>query len=1008
MLSNHPDTLPDGRIPVLISAHARDLVAAEAGALARYLHTHPAGVPQVAQTLRATRPVRRHRAMVRARDVGELISGLDAVYRGAEHPLVVRSHQPEAARTAFVFPGQGNQWPGMGADLLAVAAYRAEADRCHDAFLRAGHASPLSYLRGADESDDTDPAVQRGSTQESRSWDRRDEPVVVQAAQFTHAAALAATWRHFGVLPDITVGHSLGEVAAAYTAGVVDLDAAVAVVAARAQLTDLLAANAPVRFGMAMIAVSAETASEIIAETPGWLELSVVNGPESVVISGEWPAIQQVLNAAQRRGVFARELPVRYPAHTSALEPLRDQLTAQLPDAQFHSTPVEFLGSVYGAPIPAGAAFRQYWFDNLRRQVRFDLAAAAAVARGVTTFIEMSAHPTLLIALGDSAGTALVLGSTDRDRPAAEALAANIAAAAIADPGYRWRDFTPPDAPAPLRHFPHAPMHTNRLWAGAQASAPRHRAPVVMTERWVPAGEQEPRPARVAVNDYTGQSAELTAQLVAALETSHVAVVTDPEEAELLLLIAPPADTTEIGAAAAEFAQYAAAQTALHPGRNCRRVWLLTRGAEQLEADPPARPGPAALAALHRSTGFDYPDQTYAHIDLPTQTTHDDLRAAVGALALNDTEVAVRGGQLATRRFVESPAAQTVPAVPHSVVITGGTGAIGMAYAAYCAEHGVRDIVLLSRSGGTDTIAAQLAVLRARTGARVTAIRCDITDDAAVAAVIAHHRPAPVGLLVHTASAEAVATAKVTETAVRDALGAKVIGLDNVVRHWPLRADARVLVCSSVLALWGGSGHGLYAAANRMADIKVGQLRAQGHDASSIRWGLWRSVAVVSGEEKDRIGRTGLTPMSPEAAITAGLSAAPNDPAILSADFDRLAVFFDSQGVPSPFDAALSADLFTPTGAGAERPVAEVVADELVTVLGLEGPDDIDMHRALVDLGLDSLLALDLRKRLGRATGLRVALGPLLAGMTGAQLTAVLRDDAAPSPATERTVFTHD
>ncbi|TXI60610.1 SDR family NAD(P)-dependent oxidoreductase [Mycolicibacter arupensis] len=991
MLSNHPNTLPDGRIPVLISAHARDLVAAEAGALVRYLHTHPAAVPQVAHTLRATRPLRRHRAMVRARDTDELISGLDALYRGAEHPLVVRSNQPEAARTAFVFPGQGNQWPGMGAGLWGVAAYRAEADRCHEAFVRAGHRSPLGYLRGADDS----------------TQDGGDDPVVVQAAQFTHAAALAATWRHFGVLPDITVGHSLGELAAAYTAGVVDLDAAVAVVATRAQLTDLLAANAPVRFGMAMIAVGADTATEIIAQTPGWLELSVVNGPESVVISGEWPAIQQLLDSAQRRGVFARELAVRYPAHTSALEPLRDQLTTQLPDAVFHSAPVEFLGSVYGGPIPAGTAFRQYWFDNLRRQVRFDLAAAAAVARGVTTFIEMSAHPTLLIALGDSAGAAQVLGSTDRDRPAADALAANIAAAAIADPGYRWRDFTPPEAPAPLRHFPHAPMHTNRLWAGAQESAPRRRAPVVMTESWQPATEPGRRPVRVAVDDYTGKSAELTARLVAALGASDVAV-TDPEDAELLLLVAPPAATTEIGAAAAEFVHYAAAQTAVQPGRNCRRVWLLTRGAEQLDADTPPLPGPAALAALHRSTGFDYPDQTFAHIDLPAQVTDEDLRAAVGALVLDDTEVAVRGGVLATRRFVESPAAATVPALPQSVVITGGTGAIGMAYAAYCADHGAQDIVLLSRSGATDTIAAQLAVLRARTGARVTAIRCDITDDAAVAAVIAHHRPAPAGLLVHTASAEAIAASTVTESAIRDALGAKVIGLDNVVRHWPLHADARVLVCSSVLALWGGSGHGLYAAANRMADTLVGQLRAQGLGASSIRWGLWRSVAVVSGEEKDRIGRTGLTPMAPEAAITAGLVAAPNDPAILSADFDRLAVFFDSQGVPSPFDAALTADPCISTGVGADRSIADVVADELVTVLGLEGPDDIDMHRALVDLGLDSLLALDLRKRLGRATGLRVALGPLLAGMTGAQLTAVLRDDAAPPPATERTVFTHD
>ncbi len=995
---NHPSTLPDGRIPVLISAHARDLVAAEAGGLARYLHTHPAEVSAVAQTLRATRPVRRYRAVIRARDAAELIAGLDAVYRGVDHPLVAGSHQPETARTAFVFPGQGNQWPGMGTELLGVAAYRAEADRCHDAFLRAGHASPLNYLRGTD---DTDPVVQRGSTQESRSWDRRTDPVVVQAAQFTHAAALAATWRHFGVLPDITVGHSLGEVAAAYTAGVVDLDAAVAVVAARAQLTDLLAANAPVRFGMAMVALNADAAAELIAATPGWLELSVVNGPESVVVSGEWPAIQQVLEAAGRRGVFARELPVRYPAHTSALEPLREQLTGQLPDAQFHSAPVEFIGSVYGGPIPPAATFRQYWFDNLRRQVRFDLAAAAAVARGVTTFIEMSAHPTLLVALGDSVGAAQVLGSTDRDQPAGEALAANIAAAAIADPGYRWRDFAPPNAPALLRHFPHAPMHTNRLWAGTETSVPRHRMPVVMTESWLPVTEPQQRPARVAVVDYAGQSAELTAHLAAALDAELV----DPADAEFLVLVAPLADAVDITTATTEFAGHAASQSIVQPGQSCRRVWLVTRGAEQLDADPPPRPGGAALAALHRSIGFDYPDHTFAHLDLPVQPTAADLRAAGAALQLTDTEVAVRAGKLATRRFVESTTAATAPTVPETVVISGGTGAIGLAYAAFCADHGARDIVLLSRSGATDATTPHMDALRARTGARITAIRCDITDDAAVAAVIAQYRPVPAGLLVHTASAEAVAASKITAEAVRDAFGAKVIGLDNLARHWPLGADARVLVCSSVLALWGGSGHGLYAAANRMADTLVGQLRAQGLGATSIRWGLWRSVAVVSGEEKDRIARTGLTPMVPEAAITAGLLAAPGDPAILAADFDRLAVFFDSQGVPSPFDASLTA---ATVDGQADRPIGEVVADELVTVLGLEGPDDIDMHRALVDLGLDSLLALDLRKRLGRATGLRVALGPLLAGMTGAQLTAALTDDAAPAAATERTVFTHD
>ena len=974
MLSAHPSTLPDGRIPVVISAHARDLVQAEAAALIRYLQQHPAGVEAVAQTLRATRSIRRYRAVIRARDTAELICGLEAIYRGADHPLVARSGHQEPARTAFVFPGQGNQWPGMGADLLDIAAYRAEADRCDAAFRRAGHASPVSYLRGVDDPD----------------------PVVVQGAQFTHAAGLAATWRHFGVPPDLTVGHSLGEFAAAYTAGVVDLDSAVAAVIARAEQTDLLADSAPGRYGMAMIALGAEQAGEFIAGVPGWLELSVVNGPESVVVSGEWAAVQQVLQRADRRAVFARELAVRYPAHTSVLEPLRERMLSRLPDAQFHNAPVEFIASAYGGPIPAGKAFRQYCFDNLRQQVRFDLAATAAVERGVTTFVEMSAHPTLLIPLADTAAGAQVLGSTDRDHPAAEVLAANIAAAAIADPGHRWRDFAAPESIPTLRHFPHAPMHTTRLWAGVESSA---QSPAVMAERWTAVEDPGRCPTRVAVIDYSGQSPELAGQLSAALDAEH------ERDAELLVLVAPPAAVDDIAAAAAEFTAHAAAQTTMTPGAQCRRVCLVTRGAEQLGDDPPPRPGAAALAALHRSSGFGYPDQTFAHLDLPADPTPIDLAAAVTALALTDTEVAVRAGRPAVRRLRAVPATAADPAVPENVVITGGTGAIGMAYATYCAEHGARDITLISRSGSGETTAAQLDVLRTRTGTRITVIRCDVTDAASLAAAITEHHPAPAGLLVHTASAEAVATDHITQDAVRDAFGAKVIGLDNMVRVWPRRPDAGVLVCSSVLALWGGSGHGIYAAANRMADALVGRFRVNGLRAKSIRWGLWRSVAVVSGQETDRIARTGLTPMPPEAAIAAGLTALPDDPVILAADFDRLAVFFDSQGVPWPFELSPAA---VPTGDGADRPVGEVVAAELATVLGLEHPDEVDEHRALVDLGLDSLLALDLRKRLGRSTGRRVALGPLLAGITAAQLTAVLSDDTTPAAGTERTVFTHD
>lgn len=982
----HPRTLPDGRIPVLLSAHARDLLQAEAGGLRRYLESGSGriSVAAVAQMLHRVRQPRRYRAVIRAGDAAELAAGLDAVYRDADHPLVARSARPDPACTAFVFPGQGSRWPGMAAGLFDLGAYRDEAERCDEAVRRAGHPSPLAYLRGTDTFD--------------------ADPVLVQAAQLTHAAALAATWRAWGVLPDVTVGHSLGELAAAYTARVIDLDAAVAVVAARAQVT----ANPPGRFGMAMLGIGADAAGGLIGGVAGWLELSAINGAGSVVVAGELDAIHDAVRLAGERGVFARELPVGYPAHTSALTALRERMLDLVPEAQFHHSPVQFIGSAFGGPIPRDLTFRRYWYESLRRQVRFDLAVATAVAAGATAFIEMSAHPTLLIALEDGAGDAQALGSTARDHPAVETLSANIVAAAVADPHYRWRDFAPPATGLPLRHFPHAPMHTTRLWAGTEPLPDRDAdAPVVMAEHWLAADTTASTPAAsVAVADYSGESAALAARLTAVLTADPRTEIVDTDRAELLVLVAPTTSEADIATAAATFAQVAISQAAVPVGADTRRVWLVTAQAEQTGVDPVPRAGAAALAALHRSIGFGYPDQTFAHLDLPAQPTAADLRVVVTALLLAETEVAVRAAQPLVRRLRPAePAPAVDDPLPETVVITGGTGAIGLAYAAYCAEHGARDITLISRTGATGATAARLEAIGRTTGARITAIRCDLTDARSLNEVVAQHRPSPAGLVVHTAAAEAVAADAITSAAVRDAFGAKVVGLHNLTRAWPLRADPTVLVCSSVLALWGGSGHGLYAASNRMADVLTAQLRADGLNAKSIRWGLWQAVAVVTGAERDRIARVGLTPMNPAAAVAAGFAAQPPDPVILAADWDRLAVFFDTQGVtrpfPSPGDAAMSAA--TP---GCALP--ELVAAELAAVLGIDDAADIEMRRSLVDLGLDSLLALDLRKRLGRATGRRVALAPLLAGITGAQLVTTLSDDATPRQAPERTALAHD
>ena len=197
--------LPDGRVPVLLSAHdegARSVRTRRA--ILDYLGRTAADTDTaaVASTLLRLRRVRRHRAVVRAADATELASGLSALARGEEHPLVTHSSKALAPCIAFVFPGQGNQWQSMGAEAYRrLPAYRAEADRCAQAFLTAGLPSPLPYLSG----------------ELDQNWSRTE----IQGAQFTHAVSLAHEWRFHGVLPAVAIGHSLGEVAAAYVAGTI-------------------------------------------------------------------------------------------------------------------------------------------------------------------------------------------------------------------------------------------------------------------------------------------------------------------------------------------------------------------------------------------------------------------------------------------------------------------------------------------------------------------------------------------------------------------------------------------------------------------------------------------------------------------------------------------------------------------------------------------------------------------------------------------------------------------
>ncbi|WP_342211469.1 mycobactin polyketide synthase MbtD [Mycobacterium attenuatum] len=1017
MMATH--RLPDDRVPILLSAHEAELIGQDAAAILNYLARLGAEAadvtPAVAATLLRTRRVRRHRAVVRAADRGELEAGLRALAVGDRHPLIARSSENAKTRTAFVFPGQGNQWPAMGAEAYQrLPAYRAEADRCAEAFAATGLPSPLSYLLAGSSAS--------SSANSDEGWSQID----IQGAQFTHAASLAQLWRSCGVLPDLTVGHSLGEAAAAYVAGTITLAAAVAVVAARATVVGRLSG----RYGMAVLSMGADQAARMIAEAPGWLEVSAVNSPSSTVVSGDGDAVAAIVRLAEKDGIFARELTVDYPGHTSKLESLRETLSDLLPASEFLDAPVEFVSSARSDVVTPDTDFTGYWYQNLRNTVRFDRAVATAVQRGAGTFVEMSAHPSLLYALAELAEDALSVGSGRRDEPVVEHLSANIAAAAVANPGYRWSDVAGVGDQSPLRGFPAAPMRAIHLWATPEPLPPAPGTSLVVAyERWERSQPHQQRQDSLAdraptvaivTPDADGLDA-LTRRLTEAVAAHQECELTGPEEAEVAVLVAPAlmhpdptAATDQIRGSTGQLDYRRAI------GPRCRRVWLVTVCGEQLDASAPAAlPAQSALAALHRSVGFEFPDQTFAHLDVPSRDI-DEAAAhrCVDVLLGDHSEVALRIDDSGTgklgcfvRTLCESAAAAPqgvdAAALDH-VVITGGNGTIGLRYARYCIEHGARRVTLLSRNGVGK---AELDRLAEGYPAQVHAPACDITDADALSAVAVDYAGDGASLLVHAAGAARFAPHdQLGDQELADVFSAKVTGLARMTDVWPLRRDGRILLCSSVSGVWGGYGHGAYAASNRLLDAVAAQLRSDGLDCVSVRWGLWQGTTIAGVDEVARIERSGLIAMDPDVAIAASLGRHQGDPLILAADFDRLRVFFESQGAALPFTTAATerdSDSAAPGESPEQRPISELVRAEIASAFSLDGPASVDLNAALVDLGADSMLALDLRDRLRRWTGQSVPAARLLGGITGAELIEILQSapradgSAGPAPAAQ-------
>ncbi|MBU3869690.1 SDR family NAD(P)-dependent oxidoreductase, partial [Streptomyces sp. 4503] len=395
-----PATRRPGALPWTVSGKSEAALRAQAAKLLAHLDADPAPRPlDIGHSLATTRAAFERRAVLVGTDRDEFAGGLDALARGQVLPNLVQGASI-GGKAAFVFPGQGSQWVGMAVELLdASPVFAARIDECAAALAEFTDWSLVDVLREAEGA----PSLERVD--------------VVQPVLFSVMVSLAELWRSLGVRPSAVVGHSQGEIAAACVAGALSLQDAARVVALRSQAIGRVLAG---KGGMVSVALPVADVRERIAP---WgeerISVAAVNGPSSVVVSGEPTALDELVAACEADEVRARRVPVDYASHSAQVELLREELLELLAPVAPKTAEVPFLSTVTGEWVDGSELDAEYWFTNLRRTVELEGAIRRLLDEGFGVFIESSAHPVLTMGVQETAEDAgreaAAIGSLRRD-----------------------------------------------------------------------------------------------------------------------------------------------------------------------------------------------------------------------------------------------------------------------------------------------------------------------------------------------------------------------------------------------------------------------------------------------------------------------------------------------------------------------------------------------------------------------------------------------------------------
>ena len=1001
----------DTLVPLVLSARDAAALPALAARIRTRLDEPGTRLLDVGFSLASTRAALDHRAVVLATDPADARAGLAAV-GDPDAPATVISGVARDGEllTAFLFSGQGSQRPGMGLELAerfpafagAFDAVCAELDRHLDRPIREVLAGDAELL---------------------------DRTGYTQPALFAVEVALFHLVTGLGVRPDFLLGHSVGELAAAHVAGVLSLEDACELVAARGRLMQALPA------GGAMVAVQA-TEQEVLAGLNGHgdrVGVAAVNAQSSIVLAGDEDAVLAVADGWARQGRRTRRLRVSHAFHSPRMDDMLAEFRRVAERMSYAPPRIPVISNLTGEPARDDELCSPgYWVRHARESVRFADGVRHLDRAGVGAYVELGPDGALtsMVREGLADRPAVTVAALRRTGAEPVALLTALAELHVAGGRVAWDRVCAGGRPVPL---PTYPFQHQRYWL----TAPTGGSGPVDGDFWaaVDAGNVEDLAGALGLDGLADDApvGSILPALAAWHRRQHDRHTRSDRSYRLNWRpVSPPAATAdgtwllldpgtpwasavqrELSVRGGQVVRVTTAEAVAAAGdvrgivslaggprlladavgvvqaSGSGPLWWVTTGAVSIGAgDPVLDPDQAQLWGLGRVLAVEEPRRWGGLVDLPSHPDATAVTRLVDCLtAATEDQLAVRASGVFGARLVRSGPPRGRPGpdpVTGTVLLTGGTPATRSHLAGRLTAHGTDHAVLLgaphpAADGDLDD--------------RITVEDADPSDPAAVRRVVGRLRDAgeQVRAVIHLVADEPLSTLDgIAGDRFVGAAGARAAAVTGLVDG--LGDDPVTLVLlASAAGVWGGRGYAAAAVTAAFTDALADRRRSRGRPATSVLLGPWSTTAPGTGPDEERLRQHGLTPMPAEEVLSTVeeiLGREESGVLLADADWDRLAPVLlggrtrhllddlPDAAAPAAADAvatALPADFADRSAADRERLLVDLVRAGATRVLAGTGTEEVDPTRAFRDLGFDSLAATELARRLGTACGITVA-----------------------------------